>query len=296
MYLNERSWQEPQNDVRRIDQSLKEFLTVYSRMKKCYPQQEIYVPEEETLYLQEYPLNKWIAAADVEYRRLYLSFWSRRITYRPDDEYEFLVEDTALKSGAEACLNESCVLSIGLNEKWKIPNISGNFVSMDGEEQAEIANVYCADQLNHPKIRRILDQESQIEILSYEELWKKKETLFPHLHFCPSVETDLGKLENFYLGQIIRKLEELEQHCVTSGTVRVDTTMLSKTTVESQVTLEKYEKEHTFRDENGKAYLASWHMRFTGIPGRIFFVPGYSENCMLVCYIGKKLRNVSFSV
>ncbi|MFR3320511.1 MAG: hypothetical protein ACLTSZ_04235 [Lachnospiraceae bacterium] len=41
--------------------------------------------------------------------------------------------------------------------------------------------------------------------------------------------------------------------------------------------------------------MASWHMRFTGIPGRIFFVPGYEPERMLVCYIGKKLKNVVVS-
>lgn len=41
-------------------------------------------------------------------------------------------------------------------------------------------------------------------------------------------------------------------------------------------------------------YLASWHMRFTVIPGRIFFIPQYKDDKILVCYIGKKLKNVSY--
>ncbi|MFR3320510.1 MAG: hypothetical protein ACLTSZ_04230 [Lachnospiraceae bacterium] len=49
--------------------------------------------------------------------------------------------------------------------------------------------------------------------LNYEELWAKKDDLFPHLCFCPSVEMDLQKLENYYLSQIVQKLEQLEQHC-----------------------------------------------------------------------------------
>ena len=68
--------------------------------------------------------------------------------------------------------------------------------------------------------------------------------------------------------------------------------LLSKTTPESEETLKRYKKEHTFRDEAGNDYVASWHMRFTGIPGRIFFIPDYSAEGMLVCYIGKKLKTV----
>lgn len=294
MYLNERSWQEPRDDIHAIDRSIKEFLDVYSRIKRRYPRQEIFVPEEETLYLKKYPLNKWIAEADIEYRRLYLSFWNRRITYCPEEEYEFLVGESALKGGTEACLNASCTFSIGLDEKWTKPRISGIFVSMDGEEEVEIANVFHADQLDDPEIKSILDEEAKIPVLSYEELWDKKGDLFPHLCFCPSVEADLQKLENYYLSQIVQKLERLEQHCATIGTEKIDTSVLSKTTVESQATLDKYAADHTFRDEKGTPYVASWHMRFTGIPGRIFFVPGYEPERMLVCYIGKKLKNVSF--
>ena len=46
-----------------------------------------------------------------------------------------------------------------------------------------------------------------------------------------------------------------------------------------------------FYDIDKKSYLAKWHMRFTGIPGRIFFVPNYSKETILICYIGKKLPN-----
>ena len=165
---------------------------------------------------------------------------------------------------------------------------------MDGEEEVEVANVFHADQLDDSDIKCILDEEAKIPILNYEELWAKKDDLFPHLCFCPSVEMDLQKLENYYLSQIVQKLEQLEQHCAITGTEKIDTSVLSKTTVESQATLDKYTADHTFRDEKGKSYVASWHMRFTGIPGRIFFVPGYEPERMLVCYIGKKLKNVSF--
>lgn len=58
--------------------------------------------------------------------------------------------------------------------------------------------------------------------------------------------------------------------------------------------MEMYQKQHTFRDENDVEYQASWHMRFTGIPGRIFFVPDYTDAAMLICYIGKKLPNASY--
>lgn len=94
--------------------------------------------------------------------------------------------------------------------------------------------------------------------------------------------------------QIVKKLKELERYCVDYAGMRFDATLLTKTTPESQGTLTQYEKEHTFTDEKGTAYIASWHMRFTGIPGRIFFVPDYEEDSILICYVGKKLKNLSY--
>lgn len=171
MYLNEKSWHVQQEDLYVIDEKIRKFLDIYALMKRKNPRKEIFVSEDEQLYIdsKNYPLAKWLSEADIEYRRLYLSFWSKRITYKPEDEYEVNVEDEILKGGTEAYLNDSFMVSIGLDEKW---------------EQKDI------------------------------------------------------------------KL--------------------------------------------GVEYLASWHMRFTVIPGRIFFIPQYKDDKILVCYIGKKLKNVSY--
>ena len=124
--------------------------------------------------------------------------------------------------------------------------------------------------------------------------WERRKKFFPHLYFCPSVEEDFGVLESFYLNQIMRKLKELENYCVKYAGVKFNPTQLTKTTTESKVTMKKYKDEHTFMDEEGAMHIVSWHMRFTGIPGRIFFVPEYKQGGILVCYIGKKLPNVTY--
>ena len=73
-----------------------------------------------------------------------------------------------------------------------------------------------------------------------------------------------------------------------------DAKALPYITPESESTLQKYKDEHTFSDDQGQKYLASWHIRFTGIEGRIFFVPDYEQDCILICHVGGKLPNVSF--
>lgn len=255
------------------------------------------MPNDEILYLrsEKYPLEKWLATADKEYQRLYLSFWGKRITYHPEDEYEVSVDGESLKGGTEAYLNDSFMLSIGLDEKWEQESIEGVLTSMHEDEQhVRVTNVYEKGQIEKYDIKCILRKEDSFQIQSYEELWLRREELFPHLRFCPTVEENFRELEYFYLHQIVKKLIELERYCVDQAGMRFDAALLTKTTPESPGTLARYEKEHTFTDEKGTAYIASWHMRFTGIPGRIFFVPEYKKDIILICYVGKKLKNLSY--
>ena len=50
MYLNEKSWQEAQDDIHMIDRSLKEFLNVYRQIKKRY-QDRRYLFQKEKHYI-----------------------------------------------------------------------------------------------------------------------------------------------------------------------------------------------------------------------------------------------------
>ena len=137
MYLNEKSWHVQQEDLYVIDEKIRKFLDIYALMKRKNPRKEIFVSEDEQLYIdsKNYPLAKWLSEADIEYRRLYLSFWSKRITYKPEDEYEVNVEDEILKGGTEAYLNDSFMVSIGLDEKWEQKDIKATLFSVYEEEQ-----------------------------------------------------------------------------------------------------------------------------------------------------------------
>lgn len=127
----------------------------------------------------------------------------------------------------------------------------------------------------------------------YNSLWNNKEMLFPHLVFCPSIANNFSKLQVSYILQIYSRLEELE-HYFSTWNLKFDFTQLKNASPESDSTLKEFEQEHTFRDVNGDSYVASWHVRFTGIEGRIFFIPYYKERKALICYIGKKLPNVTY--
>ena len=73
MYLNEKSWEILQDEPYIVDSAIREFLDIYAAVKRKYPRKEIYVPEDELIYFRstKYPLEKWMASADQEYKRLY---------------------------------------------------------------------------------------------------------------------------------------------------------------------------------------------------------------------------------
>ena len=146
MYLNEESWHAQQENSYVIDEKIRNFLDIYALIKRKNPRKEIFVSEDEEIYLkaEKYPLKKWLFDTDIEYRRLYLSFWNKRITFKPEDEYEVNVGNVVLKGGTEAYLNDSFMISIGLDPKWEKKDITATLVSVyEEEQQIEIYNIYC---------------------------------------------------------------------------------------------------------------------------------------------------------
>lgn len=296
MYWNELAWKAPQEDFDTVNKAMREFLQIYAELQEKFRVPGLYVPEESDYNLTSYPIQKWMNKAEKDDYRRFLQFWQRRRNYTPEDECEFRYQGNALHAASEAILNDSFIISIGLCEEWKREGITGQFYVLDAdlEEEVEVKNLYQYNQIAKSDILNILKKQSKIRVNSYQELWEKREHYFPHLKFCPSVEKNLKNLEMIYVDQVIRKLCELELYCAEQLDGPFDAGKLSKTTPESEATLKMYHKEHIFSDENGNKYLASWHMRFTGIPGRIYFVPAYQKNHMLVCHIGSKLPNVNY--
>lgn len=299
MYLNEKSFEIVQDDKYIVDCAMKNFLDIYATIKQNYSRLEIYIPQNEPIYLRsaEYPIGKWLASTDQEYKRLFLTFYDKCIKYSPEKDYEVIFQNQTLIGGTEAYLNNSFMISICLTSEWKQDIIGGTLYALEepSEKNVFIKNIFDVQQVEEDAIKNILSEENSIQLYSYDDLWLHKEDLFPHLRFCPSVEQNLAKLQKSYLKQVKKKLCELENYCAKYGSQVINTTLISKTTQESKSTLSKYKTEHTFCDENNTNYIASWHMRFTGIPGRIYFVPNYKTNYMLICFIGRKLPNVTYS-
>ncbi len=298
MYLNERAWQEPIENEKNITDAMFNFLRIYKELKERH--QVLYVPKglDRWLNSNTVPLGKWINSVDPTYRLMYLEMWDKRKEYEPEQDIEFQYKEVPLISATEALVNNSFVLSVATASEWETDVFEGKVISLesDEEETTQVLNVCNQSQLQNSGIQEMLQPQSRWlnKIYDYKEMWRRRKEIFEMLDFCPSVEQNLSNLQRSYFSLVLQRLLELEQYCETHTGMFSPDEIQSKTTPESSETLNKYCSEHTFVDENGEEYLASWHIRFTGIPGRIFFVPNYHGNRMLICYIGKKLPNVSY--
>lgn len=299
MFLNEKAWNAEQDNKYAIIEALKQFVKLYQELLFKYHVEGVYVPENQEMHIRTvvYPLAKWLAEIDIDCRRSFLRFWEKRITYKPEEEYEFLHDGERIEGATEAVLSDSFVISPCLTREWEKPELKGEFYSLNEDEQQEVTvpNLYRREQLAEKIFHVMIERHTAVKVQSYAELWRRREDLFSHLEFCPSVEKDLNELESAYINQVVKKLVELERYCANNIGKPFNKNLLSKTTTETDVTLKQFKKEHTFFDSNKVAFLASWHMRFTGIPGRIFFIPDYSVDKMLICYIGEKLKNVKYN-
>lgn len=134
-----------------------------------------------------------------------------------------------------------------------------------------------------------------VEIADGLDLWTRRGTLLPSLQLCARVERQLRELDRGHplLDQILHRLLRLEAYVATwtSGTFHSDS-LGFKVTPQSQATLTRYPKDHTFTCPDGAERLFSWHLRLTPGAWRVYFEPEHQSR-FFIGHIGAKLPTVS---
>ena len=235
MYLNEKAWEVEPVDKHNLDAAMNEFLHVYASLARDYGLKQVYVSSESEPYLasSNYSINQWMHEADADARMLYRTFWKNRTVYQPEEDYEFIHDDCKLVGCLEAYLENSFTLSLGVDERWKVPSIDGKLYSLEAEPRCvSVKNLFSGIQLDDSAFASEIQRGKAEKIYSYDSLWGNKEKLFPHLKFCPSVKDNIMALDRTFLPQIINKLEELERYCRERKSESFSAEGLSKTTPE----------------------------------------------------------------
>lgn len=301
MYINEKSFEDTVENKYEIRESISQLVELLYTLSTDYRLTNIYycgndIPRWNSF---SYPYEKWLSDPEVDrdLKRQWMNLVRKINLYEADTDYSFVYQDIEIAAGAEAILEDSCIISFASDKRWLSDSISGNFISLNenGNEVMETEkSVYNLWNKKQASTCEMLTFEPKEEVESYEQMWNQKEIWFPNLEFCPSVKKNLKGLEVGYIQQVWKRLSELNEYARLHGSERFDATLLKHVSPESDSTLKMYEKEHTFCDEREDRYLFSWHSRFTGVEGRVFFYPRYRENKILIGYIGKKLKNVSY--
>lgn len=136
----------------------------------------------------------------------------------------------------------------------------------------------------------------QRSIGSSRDLWERRDVLFPHLKFCPTVEDQLTRFQPHEprFRQVINKLFDMEVYFANwiAGGFAPDA--FPKCNPVSPETLRRYRENYLYQTENGQDVLASWHLYLTPGKGRLYFDPDSSSRLGIVCYVGDKLPDVTY--
>ena len=134
------------------------------------------------------------------------------------------------------------------------------------------------------------------EVDSGSDLWKRREELFPSLQFCETAGEQIQALPsgNPMLRPIMKRLSEFENFCKNWHEGPFDPQEITgRVTLESQVTLERFGQERTFRCPDGNERIFSWHARLTPGAWRVYFYPLEDKRQLIIGYFGSHLQTVS---
>lgn len=195
--------------------------------------------------------------------------------------------------------SESVTNSVAVSfthNNWNSSAYTVSITMLDDEANPEIflsqtRNVCNENQCNTHK--NSLLKQKLFQIQTGNELWLKRNELFPNLKFCEGVKTQMRTLKNATseLRQVIIKLYELQlvaSQCIAGKGIQEED-FTSKVTYESKARERDFKDKLTFLCPDEKEHLCSWHARYTPGAGRIHFFPVENEQIFYIAYIGPKI-------
>ncbi len=262
-----------------------------------------------TLLASDYTLRRWLNDIDVDKEeRRFIRSLSTKAPFSevaPDSDevqllennrgsYEFRYQGkTALGLGVAYLLD---IISVSLLSEicWDCSYVDLDVISID-EDDKKIKIVH-ASRKEHLQNHIDWIKNRIHSNIDGRALWNQKDDLFPNLQFCSSVKNQLQSLSigNLMLSPVTKRLFELQKYSESWTEGNFDAKKLSKTTPESEATLQKYSQEHTFTCPDGENRIFSWHVRLTPLAWRIYFYPEQPQK-IIIGYIGNHLPTVKFN-
>lgn len=312
MVLNELSLRPLANDVFDARQRMSEFMQAIVLATKAGVKKVLRT--SSTLNAEElatgYPVARWLNDANVDrdMRRFFLMLATKAPFLvdinNPDVLDSFGLSDfyygkyQAMGLGV-AFLLDALAVSFRSDPIWdeSYLQLRINQIDDDGEIAEVVENIPHASSSDHvhkhlPWISARVRSDTQAVVREGVDIWQRKEVLFSRLYFCEQVKEQLKSLHHgdLRLKSILKRLYELEDFCNSWLDGPFDRNkIVSKATLESPVTLEKYSTERTFLCPDGVFRIFSWHVRLTPGAWRLYFYPLMEERKLIIGYIGPHL-------
>lgn len=273
---------------------------------------EMFFPDTlfSIIFYSNYTIAEWLhdPAVSKNKRQYMLRFLDkhRRFYSNNDIDGEFRVCIDKQEYDSVGCAfaleHNHTLLSLPTNTMWESVSACGKYIWMneDGEVFTDdrcIDNVWVgmpAEQFAEMQRERVY-----AEISSGQDLWEKREKLYPNLVFCENVKMQLfDDSEKYHIAAVMKKLDRFQEYFSCCGDVYNPNELGMNARTESE-TVKKhpaYLEERKIRLPNGSYEYFFDHVGFTGkySGGRIYFLPDNSNNRCYIGYIGEHLSTKKY--
>lgn len=259
----------------------------------------------------EYGISDWLKDPLVkkEQKDFFRTFYAQKCRYIQNEDYplaEFEIQLDECKYIGLGCLvaSEMCnsIISLQTHELWLNEIIEGwtnTFYEEDDEiitKAIQLSNI--SESIHLANLEVTARNDCLAMVSSGQDLWEKREQLFPDLIFCESVKDQLyDNLSKFHIEQVAKKLIRLQEYFTGYDGVFVpkDLGFCSRTESETVKSNSDLKKLRLFEKPDGvKEYFYN-HIGFTGnFCGRIHFLPDDTNRKCYIGYVGRHLRTKNF--
>lgn len=259
-----------------------------------------------SIYLyDEYGIFQWLNDKNVEqnHQKFFRRFLDKHRKYfnlnNTDGEFTVSLDnkDYNALGCAFALEHEHILLSLPTHEFWKNKTIYGKYLLLGTDNEIHISkrplNNICTN-VSQEEIISAYRKELSDDITSGQDLWEKRQELYPNLVFCENVKDQLYEdPEKYHIAAVMKRLNRFQEYFSDCENIYDPKNLgmdarTESATVKSDPQLKNYRK---FRLPDGKEEYFFDHVGFTGkySGGRIHFLPDNINKKCYIGYIGKHL-------
>ena len=308
MVLNELSLKTPASDISTARQLMSNLISTLRKATASGVKRVLRTSNEiHSLQLApNYPIARW--RNDPEVDKEESRFFSTLVTKSPfwtdvfeefKDEFdlsEVRYQGEIVNGIRFALVIDGLPVSFNSETRWDTSSLSLEVIRIDENQKLvnETVEIVHASCRNHVKEHNNwIKNRFRTQIINGEQLWNRRQELFPNLEFCDEVYKQIQFSDNGkpILRQILKRLFELDEYCKSWKNGAFDFDALpSKVSPESESRLQQFNDKLSFKCSDGKKRVFSLHVRMTPGAWRLYFCTELGPGKIIIGYIGPKIQ------